>query len=765
MCARIRIATFLLSLVFLFPVGRSQSTPGITAAVAGGVHAAVTAENTARPANEMVLDAPGRVFTAGTSLLGIESIRTHATGGQRYQGSEVCSTFMDDSSRWNSVIPHKGFVISGAPRLQSQLLASDFTADATVVVSQPIFNNASIAATAANTARGTNQLIVYTPAFGASTQTNIYGYEITVENGIVTQTGGNDSPIPTDGYVLSGHGSSDAWLVANAIIGSRITLNELKITITTNGASYLYQAASTVNRTKAHIQNSLKQLVNAPLDLAETLIAQAEIELKEATELEPSDKPKAVFLANEAINTANTAYNYTLPSRVAEAHATWYRPVETNLKQVRETLDRMQNGGFNELYLEIWFEGYTIYPSATMAGNNMTSQNPAFAGFDPLKAFAFEAKKRDIAVYAWIDGFMLGTNFTGPVLQAHPEWAAATRDQVGNAQPAPAPSTGFFWMDIANPRVQQFMLALTKEMVQQYGLAGVDLDYTRFPAEANWQQSFSFSNYARQAYKDYSGIDPYTLNADAQSAAWEAWKAWLSDQEDQFVQDEYQSMKGISRQIVVSITPEAGPETTEIGRWSQYLDVVIPQASNLGAVPPLVQQVESQLAPGYLIYAGIYPFYHRESPVMTVSEVLSGHDLVSGTNIFAFGGADEPAIAALRQGPWRNPAISPGLHPISATRAQLAALSDDVLTVYVPRHVMNIKTADDVLSRLAELEWALSSPEANLNQVQEELANLSNFVQHATCESRMDPIVSSRLQGLLTYLEKLITYSVTKGIK
>lgn len=57
-----------------------------------------------------------------------------------------------------------------------------------------------------NRARQEDNLIIYTPQFGATTGTNIYGFEATVRDGTVISLQTGNSPIPSDGLVLSGHG-------------------------------------------------------------------------------------------------------------------------------------------------------------------------------------------------------------------------------------------------------------------------------------------------------------------------------------------------------------------------------------------------------------------------------------------------------------------------------------------------------------------------------------------------------------------------------
>lgn len=75
--------------------------------------------------------------------------------------------------------------------------------------------------------RSADTLIRYTPAFGASTRTNQYGFEAAVVDGKVTrvQDGVGNMTIPAGGYVLSGHGASRSWLRANAVVGTAVTLS------------------------------------------------------------------------------------------------------------------------------------------------------------------------------------------------------------------------------------------------------------------------------------------------------------------------------------------------------------------------------------------------------------------------------------------------------------------------------------------------------------------------------------------------------------
>ncbi|UOQ92587.1 beta-N-acetylglucosaminidase domain-containing protein [Halobacillus shinanisalinarum] len=81
-----------------------------------------------------------------------------------------------------------------------------------------------------NKVRGAGELIQYTPEHGDTTGTNIYGYEVTVEEGTIVKRGGNNSPIPDNGYVLSIHGSD--WLMENALLGAKVQIKDGQVLIT-----------------------------------------------------------------------------------------------------------------------------------------------------------------------------------------------------------------------------------------------------------------------------------------------------------------------------------------------------------------------------------------------------------------------------------------------------------------------------------------------------------------------------------------------------
>lgn len=70
-----------------------------------------------------------------------------------------------------------------------------------------------------------NGVVLYNRLYGRTTGTNAYGMEYTVENGKVTDIQTNDSPIPSNGVVVSVHGSAkDAFSAVS--VGDPVTITQ-----------------------------------------------------------------------------------------------------------------------------------------------------------------------------------------------------------------------------------------------------------------------------------------------------------------------------------------------------------------------------------------------------------------------------------------------------------------------------------------------------------------------------------------------------------
>lgn len=220
-----RLAVLLAAMAMLIGlVGPAQAATG--SVTIGSNTLAVTGTDVYRAANTLVMYTPAKGATTGTNAYGYEAAVVDGKVTKVENGIG------------NMAIPANGYVLSGHGTARTWL-AANAKVGVTVLldgIAPPppppsgdsvTVNGQTKALTGINVTRTANALVMYTPAKGAATGTNAYGYEAAVVGGKVTvvQNGVGNMAIPSDGYVLSGHGTSKTWLVTNAKVGATVSLN------------------------------------------------------------------------------------------------------------------------------------------------------------------------------------------------------------------------------------------------------------------------------------------------------------------------------------------------------------------------------------------------------------------------------------------------------------------------------------------------------------------------------------------------------------
>ncbi len=389
--------------------------------------------------------------------------------------------------------------------------------------------------------RGANKLVIYTPNFGIHTGTNEFGTEAIVENNIVTSLSGADSTIPENGIVISGHGIAKNWITQNITVGAKVYVDEFnkRLTVYTTSESYTFEAEQKINEAKSMMEyyrlNCPEYNYNLPLGHIQT----AENYLKIAQ----TEKQNSGILhqyTQEAIDAANMAIKTSLPYLKNELKGTWIRPTETSPEQIIATLDKMHANGFDNIFLETYFHGKTIFPSATMNKYGFTIQNEKFEGFDPLDVWIKEAHKRDMKVHIWFQSFYVGNNppeiEPSSILSIRPDWGNKTKKfaDIPGATKSTSEHNGYF-IDPANPEVQEFLLELLTEIIETYNPDGINLDYIRYPnaTAGNDQNAWGFTEYARNDFKLLYGVDPIDLTTS--DVLWYDWNQYRRNNITNFV--------------------------------------------------------------------------------------------------------------------------------------------------------------------------------------------------------------------------------------
>ncbi len=500
--------------------------------------------------------------------------------------------------------------------------------------------------------RGANQLVIYTSGFGSHTGTNEFGTEAIVKNSTVTALSGADSTIPQDGLVISGHGTAKNWITKNLSVGSKVYIDRLNSTITayTTTESYTYEAKTKIKEAQDIIEHYTNNLAGYNHLLPNNHIQTAQNYLKIA-ENESRNSIVLRQYTQEAIDSANMAIKTAVPYLKDELRGTWIRPTETSKEQIIATLEKLEDNGFNNIFLETYFHGKTIYPSKVMNKYGFTVQNENFEGFDPLEIWIKEAHKRDIQVHIWFQSFYVGNkppeSSLSNILAVRPDWGNKTKK--GANEPVPTRSTsehnGYF-IDPANPEVQNFLLELLEEIITEYKPDGINLDYIRYPNTTSTRSNTSawgFTEYARNDFKILYGTDPIELSPS--EPLWLDWNAYRRNHITNFVK----KVGALGREKKVYISTVIFPDLASALQtkqqdwrtWSinNYIDGFTPLflTNDSNMLASMMHDVMQVKAPQTELYAGLFVTFMGGAPEDLIRQIYQTRNLnANGVIIFDY---------------------------------------------------------------------------------------------------------------------------------
>ncbi len=506
--------------------------------------------------------------------------------------------------------------------------------------------------------RASNQLILYSQAYGKPrTETNEFGFEVTVINGRVVEQEGSDSLIPNDrGYVLSGHGTARQWLIEHAPLGASIQVDAARQVIISDVTldTYAYQLAKKLD--------GFKDLVSLPLrDEAQWLIRNIE-------RLPQDVAMTRIEAAMKRMDSEAWRHYNVFPATAVRG--AWHRPVEQSASAVGATLDRLAKAGINTVFLETFFHGYTIFPSNTYQLYGLReTQNPKFAGWDPLAVWIEECHKRGLKLHVWYQSFYVGTDAfhgPGPILKQYPQWANVQYSSMDQSRLTPSTiEKGAYFADQANPEAEAFLLKLIDEIVTRYDIDGLQLDYMDYPLSLSpdrvtfLNSTWGYTPIARRLFQERSGVDPATLTPE-NTVLWEQWSAFKEEQVNRFVKQTAEMVRQRKPGLPVSATAFAKLLESKVKKhedwrlWAEqgWIDFLAPMllTSSVKVVGQDTAFVKIHSSDKVPIVSGIFSPFNGSGPEILMEQIRQAHSSgAHGFSIFDTAHLTDEHIAALQK--------------------------------------------------------------------------------------------------------------------
>ncbi|MDD3052130.1 MAG: family 10 glycosylhydrolase [Candidatus Cloacimonetes bacterium] len=141
--------------------------------------------------------------------------------------------------------------------------------------------------------------------------------------------------------------------------------------------------------------------------------------------------------------------------------------------------------GYNEILAQVRYRGDALYLPNRF---NEQHYNPEFRShyieeeFDPLEYLLEKAAEVNIEVHAWVTVFVATPHNISilpmsHVYHVHPEWVI----QTDNNEPMKNNDLEGAYLDPALPEVHDYLMNILLDIVSNYDIAGLHLDYIRYP--------------------------------------------------------------------------------------------------------------------------------------------------------------------------------------------------------------------------------------------------------------------------------------------
>lgn len=184
-----------------------------------------------------------------------------------------------------------------------------------------------------------------------------------------------------------------------------------------------------------------------------------------------------------------------------------------------DILDKLKSANINTVFLQVRFKAEVIYRS------KIEPMTPFIAGventwskYDPLTFAIKEAHNRGIELHAWFVVYNAG-------------YKGNSNKTTNKQKDIIVEHENEYWFDPGNPNTNKYLLSVVKELVKEYDIDGLHLDYVRYPAKAS-----DFPD--NDSYKKYSKGKPKG--------------EWRRNNVNQFVHSVYDIVKSVKPWVQIS---------------------------------------------------------------------------------------------------------------------------------------------------------------------------------------------------------------------
>jgi uncharacterized lipoprotein YddW (UPF0748 family) len=500
--------------------------------------------------------------------------------------------------------------------------------------------------------RGANQLIAYTPAYGTHTGTNEWGSEAVIRKGIVISIGGNDSNIPQDGMIISGNSSASRWINHNLNIGMEVELHGKTLHYSTTENALVTRARSIFRKVSERLEQ--KKMTNQQLVEKTNQLLQDDFNAL-IKEKEQKNKEEAARIGTQMLEQAKKLYFSSFEPQDGEFKGVWIRLADKTPDELKVTIKKIADAGFNAILPETIYDGYAIYPGA----HPLLPQLPRFKGWDPMQIMTEECRKYGIRVIPWCEMFFVG-GAQSPLVKQKPEWIGKFRNGNNFAELEP----GFHYFCPSRPEAKTFLLTVIDSLLERYPITEVQLDYIRYSLSQPWEKGFCYCDYCRRQVRKKLNFDIMAISPDDKKE-WHEWNEYRINNITGFVKNVNNLLKkkhpGVEPSVDVVPNPAKSLKLKfqDWGSWVKNDQVDAVYIMSYALDNKIIKNDTKKLkqivaSTGVCPIVGLGPFLGFQPETLLEQIEVAREKGADGVCLFSFNALTPEQIEALELGPFRT---------------------------------------------------------------------------------------------------------------
>ena len=328
-----------------------------------------------------------------------------------------------------------------------------------------------------------NQMAVYTSALGAKTPASVFRRELIVSEGRIVRRGGGNSSIPSNGFVVSGHGSSILWLSRWGMVGAKAEYRDKQVFITIDDETWFRHTQYYLNLVQQRLDGTKGDDLNQEL-----------LQLKQS--LNTAHREAALHPARswasvqDILAKAKLLLYKTVDSPADEVRGVYLADIPSS-EDLDKLCERLKPAGIN---LVVMYVRGSLTPADNQRLNAMAGK--------------LRAEKIKTVLWTWLPTQPITIEAFDAILKSHPEWS--DQDVKGMLKKP----------DFANPKAMAWWTGEVEKFCRQTECDGVLFDYEGYTG-----------GYSRRSINGFiaqeglnSSFDPRTMTPGSVPA--QKWKAW-----------------------------------------------------------------------------------------------------------------------------------------------------------------------------------------------------------------------------------------------